>query len=354
MIRRTLLAAMLVLGVTSLLRSAKVSAQCVPVPPGIVSWWRAEGNALDSVGGHHGTTMGPVTYVPGRVGSAFQFDGTSTWIEVPDSPSFTLGSNPFSIELWAQFAQLRGFYVFVGHDDGPGEEKKWLFWCGNGGFSFHVNSPPSCPVSEGIGVVDDWFPVTDRWYHLAVTRSGSTYVLYIDGVQELTRTDTGSNVIPDSSAPLTIGWAEENFFFDGIIDEVTLYNRALTAEEIAAIASAGVWGKCDEVPEILQIPGDSNQDGGVDLSDGVAFLQWFFLGVPLPTAAGSELCLTDPVSATAVGLQIMDWTGEGVLDLSDGIGLLTWFFGGGAEHDLGPDCILTQSPDCISTCVDSP
>ena len=103
-----------------------------------------------------------------------------------------------------------------------------------------------------------------------------------------------------------------------------------------------------------QLPGDCNQDGVIDLSDGIAFLNWFFGGIPLPGPPGSELCLTDPVDATAVGLQIMDWTGEGALDISDGIGLLTWFVGGGAEHDLGSACILTQSPDCISTCVDSP
>jgi hypothetical protein len=40
-----------------------------------------------------------------------------------------------------------------------------------------------------------------------------------------------------------------------------------------------------------------------------------------------------------VGLQIMDWNGDGALDNSDGIGLLTWFFSGAAEHVLGQDCI---------------
>jgi mono/diheme cytochrome c family protein len=103
-----------------------------------------------------------------------------------------------------------------------------------------------------------------------------------------------------------------------------------------------------------QLAGDCNQDGGIDLSDGVAFLQWFFLGIPLPVAPGSELCLTDPAGATAVGLRIMDWNGDVALDLSDGTGLLTWFFGGTAEHVLGQGCVLVQSPDCVSTCVDNP
>jgi len=108
-------------------------------------------------------------------------------------------------------------------------------------------------------------------------------------------------------------------------------------------------------PSSQLLPGDCNQDGAVDLSDGIAFLNWFFLGAELSSAtAGSDLCIVDATGATAVGLQIMDWTGEGALDLSDGVGLLTWFFSGGAEHDLGQACIVTQSPECISSCVDSP
>ena len=98
------------------------------------------------------------------------------------------------------------------------------------------------------------------------------------------------------------------------------------------------------------LPGDCNQDGGVDLSDGVAFLGWLFNGVQLPAPPGSELCLLDPVNATAVGLQIMDWNGDGALDNSDGVGLLTWSFSGAAEHVLGQDCIHIRSPDCISSC----
>jgi len=112
--------------------------------------------------------------------------------------------------------------------------------------------------------------------------------------------------------------------------------------------------KFEEIGGGQQPPGDSNQDGAIDLSDGVAFLNWFFLDIPLPAPAGSELCLTDPAGATAVGLLIMDWNGDVALDVSDATGLLTWFFDGAAEHDLGQACIPIQSVDCISSCVDSP
>ena len=98
-------------------------------------------------------------------------------------------------------------------------------------------------------------------------------------------------------------------------------------------------------------PGDCNQDGTIDLSDGVAFLNWFFVGIPLPAPAGSQSCLADSDDPTAFGLQVMDWNGDRSLDLSDGTALLTWIFGGTAGHVLGQDCIAARSSRCISTCT---
>jgi hypothetical protein len=111
----------------------------------------------------------------------------------------------------------------------------------------------------------------------------------------------------------------------------------------------------DDFGNTRLLPGDGNQDGTIDLSDGISFLNWFFLGIALPLAsADSELCLIDPVNATAVGLQVMDWNGDVTLDLSDATGLLTWFFTGTAEHVLGQECIVVLSGACNSSCVDSP
>jgi hypothetical protein len=60
-------------------------AQCVTPTAGLVSWWPGEGSAEDIAGGHPGVLMSGVTFVPGKVGQAFNFDGVSSYVRLPDN-----------------------------------------------------------------------------------------------------------------------------------------------------------------------------------------------------------------------------------------------------------------------------
>ncbi|MBM2848769.1 MAG: hypothetical protein HW418_1711, partial [Anaerolineales bacterium] len=57
-----------------------------------MSWWPGNGDATDIVGGNHGTPLNGATFAPGLVGTAFSLDGVDDFVEVPDSPGFTLSS----------------------------------------------------------------------------------------------------------------------------------------------------------------------------------------------------------------------------------------------------------------------
>jgi serine/threonine protein kinase len=61
-------------------------------PDGMVAWWRADGNAKDSVGDNHGTLKGGVTFAPGVAGQAFRLDGATRYVEVPRSDLWGFGS----------------------------------------------------------------------------------------------------------------------------------------------------------------------------------------------------------------------------------------------------------------------
>jgi len=76
-----------------------LATDCVPLPPGAVGWWRGENNTLDSIGANHGTTEGGVTFVPGMVGQAFSFDGTSGSVVVADSSSLDV-TTEFTLDAW--------------------------------------------------------------------------------------------------------------------------------------------------------------------------------------------------------------------------------------------------------------
>jgi len=215
----------------------------VPTPiPDILSWWQGEGAANDSVGSYDGALMSGVTFAPGKVGQAFRFDGVDDYVEIPDSPSWTLGDQDFTIVLWVKFNEMQDRVPFIGHNEGGGEFSKWIFWYdayghnepGGPALRFHINSPSLGPKDT---VIAPWVPVTGRWYHVGVTRNGSTYSLYIDGVVAATSTQT--DTIPDAATPLNLGNTEA-YFLNGLIDEVMIFQRGLSAEEISAIFTAAL------------------------------------------------------------------------------------------------------------------
>lgn len=89
--------------------------RCTPAPPGLIGWWRAEGDVTDSVGTNNGT-MQHVRFVNGVVGQAFAFDpdsfpcGTYCGVDIPDRPAYAL-TNALSIEGWIR-PRGNGYTIF--------------------------------------------------------------------------------------------------------------------------------------------------------------------------------------------------------------------------------------------------
>jgi Concanavalin A-like lectin/glucanases superfamily/Immunoglobulin I-set domain len=115
------------------------------LPSGVVSWWTAEGNALDSVGANEGMLEGGAGFAPGEVGQAFDFRNGTSYVQVPDSPGLDFGANDFSIELWANFTSLTGSRAIIAKDNGPNAQNKWIFWLTGGSCSCLCK--PGRPVS---------------------------------------------------------------------------------------------------------------------------------------------------------------------------------------------------------------
>ena len=216
----------------------------LPLPAGAVAWWPANGDASDVVGGHDGTLQGGADFGAGEVGQGFVLDGSSGYVSVPDNSAWAFGNNDFTIELWANFADYPSDEegqpdggVFISSDAGGGNANKWFFALAGGVLNFHINDPVNGPV---FLLNTGFTPDLNTWYHLAVTRSGNTYTVYVNGVAA--GWDTCARTIPGSGAPLMIGQAE-GFYFNGSLDEATLYHRALSDAEISAIYAAGGAGK---------------------------------------------------------------------------------------------------------------
>ena len=219
----------------------------------LIASWSGNGNANESVAGRNGILVNDAGFDSGMFGQSFRFDGVNDYVSVPDDNLWTFGQDPFTIALWANFDVIKQQSleqlpnVFIGHDEGGGPLNKWVFFYdddGNPAFLIHENGQGS----EFLTSPTQFFPKVGDWHHFAVTRSGSTYTFYADGISLGTRTK--SVFIPNANAPLTIGQAEGLGFFDGRLDEIQIYDEALSASEIAEIA-----GVSQSVPEPSSILG---------------------------------------------------------------------------------------------------
>jgi hypothetical protein len=231
---------------------------CVAPPSGLVSWWRGEGNANDTSDGNHGTLANGVTFVPGFVGQTFSFDGTG---EVTIADNANLNVQALTIEAWVFPTVLDGLVDIILNKETDntsliqyeigirGSSSPGAGIIPEGNFAFFIGGISGLP-DEFLSWVDGGEAVPlSTWTHVALAFDGSSAKAYVNGV--LTRSIDGlSGSVNTLASPLRIGTRSDSPApaslerFNGAIDEVSFYNRALAATEIEAIVTADSTGKC--------------------------------------------------------------------------------------------------------------
>lgn len=219
---------------------------CVPPPAGLVSWWPADGNALDIVGGNNGILYNGVGYRNGQEGGqCFQIFGGNSAVEIGDATNLQL--QDFTIETWIQRTSP---YVAAPYG-GPG----MIFSYAGGGYGFGLNDNGTLYFGQ-IGV--DGYSSTGSiggdlgWHQVAVTKSGTNVFFYVDGNPDAMLVYTNQFEFSTSACIGSIGdhFGFPQHTFYGAIDELSIYNRALSAAEIQAIYQAGGGGKCQQAPSL--------------------------------------------------------------------------------------------------------
>jgi hypothetical protein len=215
---------------------------CVQPPADLVSWWAAEGDADDETGTNPGNASA-VDFAPGPVGVAFSFDGDDQFVSVPDDPSLNLAA--FTLEGWIESAELlspavgfiavkSGTFGLQGYELGVFNATGQLRLTLNG-------AAGGADLIAGPDIIDG------EMHHVAASYDGARLRLYVDGglVGCLADSET---VQYGAASPLYIGRRPELTFdgdWNGLIDELSIYSRALCSAEIEAIHTAGGSGKCD-------------------------------------------------------------------------------------------------------------
>ena len=212
---------------------------------GMIAWWRGEGTAEDAVGTHDGIVPYGVGYSTGKVGHAFDFPGLSERVSIPDSPDFVL-TNAFSIEGWIFPRQLSTGFVSMRGDARSGLDT-WTVHMDHlpGYLSFQIDDASNNYVEIDAPVQ------TNQWQHFAATFDITNGLrLYINGVLAA---QTNTTLVPigvlDPTQEPSVGIGNsgvvhsDNFPFDGMIDELAIYSRVLTPDEIQNIYHTGSLGK---------------------------------------------------------------------------------------------------------------
>ena len=279
---------------------------CDPAPSGIVGWWPGEGNAYDIIGTNNGTLQGGASYTSGKVGQAFTFDGSGSYVNIPDSPLLDSFSNSITVELWLKANDTSA------NSDWQGIVTKgnaaWAVQATSGAktVSFGMTGPSPSGVNGSRNVKDG------QWHHVAGVYNGTNIYLYVDGTLDVSTPASGN--IVQNSYPMTIGcngqgvYGYPGYFYNGSIDEVSLYHRALSASEIQAIYATGSGGKCPLPPTILAQPTNQTVMAGATVIFSVKvngstpfFYQWSFNGTNLLSSTNSLLTLTN-VQFTQAGV----------------------------------------------------
>jgi hypothetical protein len=163
----------------------------------------------------------------GKYGKALSFDGVNDRIDIPDAASLDL-STEMTLEAWVKPSQLAGWRTVILKEGGGGQVYGMYGSAWGDHPSGHVN-----PGTEQWTQAPASLPV-NSWSHLALTYNGTVARLYVDGAQ-VSQANISGGPIQTSTGALRIGgnapWGE---YFHGLIDEVRIYNRALSAAEIQA------------------------------------------------------------------------------------------------------------------------
>lgn len=205
---------------------------------GLAGWWKFdEGSdqyAYDSSGNSNtGTLNGGAAWASGKVGGALSFDGVNSYVDAGNGASLNSTSS-ISVGMWVKFSDVTKYYQYFMYK-GPSITGGYrMFWNYSG-------SPNKFYFTTSDGTEHGTYTPamslqSDTWYYLVGVDTLSNIYFYLNA-QPVTLFSTPHS-IAITPGNLSIGLRNTGEGINGIIDEVRIYNRALSATEIAAIYNA--------------------------------------------------------------------------------------------------------------------
>lgn len=231
------------------LLSGDTCVACVPPPAGLIASWSGDGDATDIVGGNNGVLSGDAGFTSGLVNQAFSFSGNGD-VTIADSATFkdlTSGS----IEFWVKFDELpsvagQRMSILAKNQGGTNNGDVIIRGLANDSFSAvfddgtGITGPGGISIGAGPIVANTFTHVAFTWANDGID---TTITSYRNGVEQEVKTT--SNIIRPLGVDAVLQFGRGDLqLLNGRLDEVDIYNRALSAAELQAIFNADSAGKC--------------------------------------------------------------------------------------------------------------
>jgi len=156
---------------------------------------------------------------PMQMGNGLHFDGSNDYVSVPASSSFSFGTGNFSLQAWVKCTPSNDIRIAIGRFNGSGND----YWLGSN------NNKAAFSIS-GLTITGSKTISDGNWHHITGVRSGGVLSLYVDGVPDAA--NIANTRLANPSGPLYIGAFNTGYNFPGVIDEVRIWNTALSEEDI--------------------------------------------------------------------------------------------------------------------------
>jgi len=202
---------------------------------GAVAWLSLGGSLDDSIGSNDGTSVGGVDCsVDGKYGKACKFDGVNDYLNLGNDPSVNFNSE-VTLSAWIRLNHLP--LNPLGNGGNRIISRNAL----GGSDGYFLAAVPGPHIAFGIrGVSSDYLESSvalevGKWYHVVGIKSLSTMSIFVNGGELESKSVLNSNSLLPNTSPLYFGTYGSIGFFNGTIDEVVMFDRALNAGEVASL-----------------------------------------------------------------------------------------------------------------------
>jgi PKD repeat protein len=250
---------------TSIVKNVGTCPSCTPPPANMTAWFPLDEvsgtTALEIVLGAHGVDVNTPTHAPGKVIRARTFSGVSQFVQANDAPNLNFGTGDFTVDAWVRTTTATGIAPIVDKRF-TDPEVGYALYLKNGRLAMRIGDAVLADGTE-YWLATTPFIADGQWHHVAGVLKRSALAngtrLYVDGVNVLALPVYGWLSVTNTEK-LLIG-AQKGYsgpigYLNGSVDEVELFQRALSTTELNAIYMSDALGKCKEfswVPTVATI-----------------------------------------------------------------------------------------------------